>query len=73
MPKNSRANMRTGPIKGGIGTICLKKRRRPLRKLLSMLTVIRSAMAVVVRGESFRWQEEMASRNMMKRYVANTL
>ena len=32
MPRNSRANMRTGPSRAASGTICLRKPRRPLPK-----------------------------------------
>src|SRR6266568_2016282 len=39
MPRNSRADMRTGSSRAASGTICLKKLRRPLPKLSSMSTV----------------------------------
>ena len=37
---NSRANIRIGRSQAGSGTICLRKRRRPLRKLSSISTTI---------------------------------
>src|SRR5438094_7410326 len=39
MPRNSRASIRTGRSRAGSGTICLRKRRRPLPRLLSKSTV----------------------------------
>ena len=39
-PRNSRANMRTGPSRAASGTTCRRKRRRPLPKLSSTSTAI---------------------------------
>ena len=40
MLRSSRANIRTGLSKAASGTICLRKRRRPLPRLSSKSTVI---------------------------------
>ena len=47
MPRNSRADMRTGSSRAASGTICLKKLHRPLPKLSSMSTVTRLRHHVV--------------------------
>jgi len=66
MPRNSQANMRTGTLTAASGTICLRKRRRPLPKLSLTWTLFdrvspaqaqRTEMSAVRRAVRFRCAE----------------